>query len=809
MASMIEGGVSGIVNMRSARPFDNPGTHFTFQAQGNYGEISGEVSPRLAFTGSWSNDTFGVLVGAAYVDNKFGTEGFESVGWTNAGLSAAQCSGGTAAACDLRGGNNFTIPATVPMGAGNGLVEGSTLNAAALLALNPGLTTTQISEALIPRLARPVDFSGSRERESFLVSLEYRPTEKVRFYGDTLYSKGHRQFDRVDMNWVVRNGNTMIPRNLQVDENNVVTSGEFLNSQFFLEHRPYDETLDFWSFNPGMHVDFRENVQLDFQLNQTRGWYYREAPTMLVSTPLNSGVRVDYSNEGGDFPTVSTAFGLNDPNAGWSWAGGRLNIQNEKRVTHTRGAHLDLRFGQDDANIKVGAAYDEISRGISGRDNSGAWEELVCRGLDPMGVRRTTCDGNQALSSTPLAVPQSALAGYLEAGPAGFIVVDARRFMADTNYRALADAAPEGNGTATGTSTGGVSERTKGFYTEFNGESEYFGRDVRLNLGVRYVQTDQEIAGPVTIAGVRQEQTLLADYDAFLPSFNAAVDMAEDLVFRLAASRTMTRANPSQMLPNTTFNDVSAQIASQGNPRLSPFLSTNIDLGGEYYTGDEGYIGATLFAKQITGFTVAGSNTIPFLDLGIPFDTLSDAQRQAINNRGGPNVALVTVNQQVNAQATLKIQGYELNLVQPLSFVTEGLGFSANYTKVSQSVTGTGINPQATGIAPSTYNATVYYERAGFMARASYTHSDALTVTAANTGGQNGIPLAQLFGDEFNQLDFSAAYEFADLPTSPQLTLNVVNALGEHRRSTFSFDNATNSLYNGGYSVLLGVRMKF
>jgi len=821
MASMIEGGVSGVVNMRSARPFDNPGTHFTFQAQGNYGEISSEVSPRVALTGSWTNETFGVLVGAAYVDNKFGTEGFESVGWTNANLNDAQCGSpsidhdnNTATApqniCNYRvGGNNFSIPATVRPGTGNGLVANSTLDAAALMALNPGLTPLQLSEALIPRLARPVSFSGARERVAGLVSLEYRPTDWLRFYGDTLYSKGHRTYDRIDMNWVVRNSNFMVPRNVKVDENNVVTSGEFLNSQFFLEARPYDETLDFWSFNPGMHVDFTERVQLDFQLNKTRGWYYREAPTILVSTPLDSGVRVDYSNEGGDFPIFSTSFGLNDPNAGWQWNGGRVNIQNEKRVTHTSGAHADLRFGDDDANIKVGAAYDEISRGISGRDNSGAWEEAICRGLDPMGVRRTVCDGNQAASSTPLAVPQSALASYLRAGPAGFITVDFDRFMADTNYRALADSAVEGNGTATGTSTGGVNERTVGSYLEFNGTTQYFDRDVRFNIGARYVKTDQAITGPVTIAGVRQEQTLLSSYDAFLPSFNAAINLADNLVFRIASSRTMTRANPSQMLPNTTFGDVSAQIASQGNPRLAPFLSTNFDIGGEYYTGEEGYIGLTLFAKQLTGFTVAGSNTIPFNQLGIPYNTLSQAQQAAIDQRGGPDVAVVTVNQQVNAQATLKIQGYEVNWVQPLSFVTQGLGVSANYTKVSQSVTGVGINPQATGIAPVTYNGTVYYENAGFTVRASYTFTDALVATAANTGGQNGIPSAQLFVDAYKALDMSASYEFSDWPTSPQLTLNVTNLLGEHRRSTFMFDNATNSLYEPGYSVLLGIRAKF
>ena len=63
----------------------------------------------------------------------------------------------------------------------------------------------------------------------------------------------------------------------------------------------------------------------------------------------------------------------------------------------------------------------------------------------------------------------------------------------------------------------------------------------------------------------------------------------------------MTRPNPSAMLPATNFGDPSAQNATQGNPDLQPYLSTNIDIGGEWYTGDEGYVGLTLFGKQMTG----------------------------------------------------------------------------------------------------------------------------------------------------------------------------------------------------------------
>ena len=113
---------------------------------------------------------------------------------------------------------------------------------------------------------------------------------------------------------------------------------------------------------------------LDLQLNKSRSWFFREAPTVLVSSPL--GITVEYDNTG-DYPVATpTNFDLNDPAAGWTWVGGRLNIQNEKRLTHTEGAHADLRWGDARTNLKFGLAYDQISRGISGRDNSGAWEDV-------------------------------------------------------------------------------------------------------------------------------------------------------------------------------------------------------------------------------------------------------------------------------------------------------------------------------------------------------------------------------------------------------------------------------------------------
>lgn len=796
-ASLLEGGVSGVVDMRSARPFDNPGKHLTYQLQGEWNDISEKFSPRGAVTGSWTNDegTFGVLVGVSSVRGRIGVEGYETIGWTNPGLTYTQCGltppAGTPAtnqpaACNVGGGNGWRIPDTVPnrpATVGAGLVPGTVIDRDYLLGLNPGLTIDQISEALIPRLGRPVHMSGDRDRDAFLASFEWRPNENMNFYLDTMYAEAHRTNERLDINLIGRNGN-MIPLNMEVDANGVVTSATFTNAQYFLEARPYIEDVKYWSVNPGGTFWFGDEggIKLDVQANMSRSWMFRESPTILVNSPFTT---VDYANDG-SLPTTDTALDLNDPNLGWTFAGGRVNVQNEKRVTETAGARADLQFGEDKRNIRVGVAWDDAKRRIQGFDNSAAWQANVLS-----------------------VVGDAGLASYLRPGPYGFISVDFDRFKEDTDYYRYRDEAPESGGPNTGGSTGGFHEKTVGAYVEVNGEADVWNRTLRFNAGVRYVTTDQKVEGPVTIAGVRQWQTLTGDYDEILPSFSAAWDVADDVVLRMSASRTMTRPNPSSMLPNTTFTDQSAQNASQGNPNLTPYTSTNFDIGGEWYTGDEGFIGLTLFSKRVEGYTYQGVNTIPFLQLGIPFADLTESQQLAINQRGGPDAATVNVQQQVNANASLDIRGYEVIWVRPLDFVFEGLGFMANYTHISLKPEGQDANRLAGnvfGIAPTLWNATTYWENDKASVRLSYTWSDDVVATGPN---QQGIPYAQLKGEARGQLDLSASYTLDRFKSKPQITLNMVNITGEERRSNFHWDNAVNDLYDPGRTIMLGIRGTF
>jgi TonB-dependent receptor len=824
-ASMIDGGVSGVVDMHPARPFDKPGRQLTFQLQEGYGEVGKNYSPRGAVLASVTSDTFGVLAGVAAVRNKSTTNGYETIGWTNPTITYGMCGttppptsnfAGAAPTCNTTGGNGWSQPGTstttgfgvVPNGVGNGLVAGTPIDAAFLLAHNPGLTLNQISNALIPRLGREAYLNGNRDRVAEIVSLEYRPSDTLHFYLDTMYAEGKRNFDRIDMDLVGRNGG-IIPLNLQVDANNVVTSGTFANAQYFLEARPYREEVQFYNINPGMHYQATSWLGVDFQLNRTRSDFLRDSPTVLINSPLGQGVTVNYTNNGGIPGTANTNFNLNDPNAGWTWAGGRVNIQDEKRMTQTRGGHLDVQFGTDPWNVKVGGAFDDVQRIITPYDNSAAWQTAICGGnvAYTPGTSAAACTGG----GNSL-VPQSALASYLAPGPAGFVTIDFPRILAASNYYNFDNNPPISNTSNTSANMGGVREKTWGEYLEFNGHRDVWGRNLRVNAGLRYVDTNQTISGPYLVGGVAQRgpwQNLITDYSKVLPSMNMAYNVTDTIVGRFSASRTITRPNPSAMLPATNFSDPSGATASQGNPLLQPYLSKNIDFGGEWYTGREGYLGLTLFQKKMDGFTVGGTSTIPFSQLGIDFNSLGATQQAGINSRGGPNAATVVVTQQINANGLLTIRGLEANWVQPLGRWferLEGFGYTLNYTHIAQHSDGTGAPAQAYGISPKTYNGTVYYDRNGLSVRVSYVWGAAQVSTG---GGQNGIGAAQLYADSYGQWDMSASYELPMFSMKPQITLNAINFTNEKQRSYFQFQNAAYTLYQPGYQIMLGIRGKF
>jgi TonB-dependent receptor len=431
------------------------------------------------------------------------------------------------------------------------------------------------------------------------------------------------------------------------------------------------------------------------------------------------------------------------------------------------------------------------------------------------------------------------------------VTVDWDRFREDSNYDEFHDNAPETGSANTGASGGLIREKTLGIYGEVNGDVEIGDLRLRYNAGLRWVKTKQRIGGRVSIPDPRNADpdgngplpacpggnaignpldgacypnlvnfvTFDNSYDNWLPSVSGALNITRNAIVRASVSRTMTRPDPNAMLPGLNFSSPSADVGTVGNSALEPYKSFNIDVGFEYYTGREGLIAVAAFRKALTGFTINGTNTVPFSALaqyGVTFETLTPTQQGAINARGGPNSAEVVLQQQVNAEGTLKVNGLEFTWVQPLDFLLDrylglpGFGFNANLTLIDQKASGAAASSVvALGVPPVTYNITGYYERGGFSARLSTTFTRGSQTANAN---QNGIPAAALFGDDYQQWDFSSRLDLGrvfGIDHLPELTFDIINITKAKQRSYFQFENATFTSYEPGRTILVGFRGSF
>ena len=130
------------------------------------------------------------------------------------------------------------------------------------------------------------------------------------------------------------------------------------------------------------------------------------------------------------------------------------------------------------------------------------------------------------------------------------------------------------------------------------------------NVGVRWVHTKDAISGnqrrtnpdgttvtPVVIDPVSVGNS----YSNWLPSANLRAHLTDRLQLRLSASETLTRPDFSQLSPALTV--VPAQLAaSSGNPNLKPIKSTSGDVSLEWYFGRSSSVYVAGFYKRVKGF---------------------------------------------------------------------------------------------------------------------------------------------------------------------------------------------------------------
>jgi iron complex outermembrane recepter protein len=328
-----------------------------------------------------------------------------------------------------------------------------------------------------------------------------------------------------------------------------------------------------------------------------------------------------------------------------------------------------------------------------------------------------------------------------------------------------------------------VNEKTQALY----GMAKLVGEQWKGNVGLRIVRTQQvahynegaDAAAPGDTIypdphnGDYIHVTTSKTYTDLLPSLNLSYEFTHKLIGRFAASRTMTRADYTDLAGAVSLNGQNG-TGSGGNPQLKPVRSTNWDASIEWYFAPQALLEFGVFYMDLTSYIGYGQTTV-----------------LAPNLQQNPIVSTPTypyaVAQPVNDKGTNK--GFELAWQQPVAY---GFGIDLNYTYAD----GRDSNgaPLA-GSSKHTYNAEGWYENDFLSARLIYSYrSDFLT------GIVSALPQYVASAG-----DVSASINYK-LTSQLSLSFDAKNLTGQLARQYVVNKDMPAAIYNNGKQFYLGLK---
>jgi iron complex outermembrane receptor protein len=310
-----------------------------------------------------------------------------------------------------------------------------------------------------------------------------------------------------------------------------------------------------------------------------------------------------------------------------------------------------------------------------------------------------------------------------------------------------------------------VEEKTTSAYAMADLDVDLGSIPVHINTGVRHVDTT------VTSEGYHQIQmsngttgytdspvSKQGSYQKYLPSINLTAELADNLLLRAAAAKTMMRPALSDIAYKRTASWSSYRY-TDGNPDLQPTYSKQWEIGLEKYLDNGGLLAASYFRKTIDG-VVVNSWTGVVKDVAV------------YNANGTLNGTYdFDVYQPTNAEDSYQVDGFELAVQFPLRVLfsaLDGFGINANYTRLDSSLAGEsslGIKTPMPGLAENSYNFTLYYENSRFDARLAYNYKSKYVESL-------GYDMYPIWRDDYGQLDASIGYRLGD---RFKLSLDAIN----------------------------------
>ncbi|PKP93388.1 MAG: TonB-dependent receptor [Alphaproteobacteria bacterium HGW-Alphaproteobacteria-16] len=755
-ASINGASIGATINIKTLRPLDQKeGFKVAGAATGMWSELAESWNPEFSGVASWKNQsgTFGIALSGVYAEqeNRY---------------------------------DEFTI--------GAGHVRRSSTdsyyNAGGVAGARIGPNVAPFTRVSMPSNLSPFFFERDLTRWAVNGSVQMRPSDSLTVTIDGLYSKARFLEQQTGLAYDFAGG-TLVEQ--------VVENGEAVFQRYqggFVDQIIQYDDRDVTTTQFGINVDWKPTdtlrIRLDGSLSDAAK---RGRENSRFTTIRRKNIDFFFDRRSGS-PIYD--YGLSSPNYAnaatatqgitahyYIWGGGSY-VDDE--IEEYR-ADIEWKPGNGNLTLSGGGMAQSRVKTITGFEM-------------PFGQQCAYCDSNRLLPSTLFSPTNrnffsrysgNIIRDWLIYDPTELVnVVDG---FAAQDGRAFDAAIPSPSGSSV------VDERVRAAYLMASLDTQIGGMDFAVNVGLRYENTDYTSSGAsrtvlsAVPTGGGQNTIVVSDvipvsfrgkYEDWLPSINARLNLTDDLLLRLAASKVMTRPTLSDLSPRQTIQtNPGNETIRRGNPDLQPFRAKQVEGGVEWYFAPGALLSAAAFYKDIESFVTLV--TTPQLVDQVTFQvTVPD------NGEG----------------ATVK--GFEIGYRQsfdnwlPAPFDGFGVQASYNYTDSNAEYRNAVANVSfgLEGLSKNSYSLVGFYEKYGITARVAYTYRDNFLQVAS---GRNGEPE---YFDAYGQLDVSLAYDISDNFTVFADAVNLNNA----KEFIYSVsEDRTKEYRTTGRRVSAGVRVKF
>ena len=549
-ADLVEGGVSGAINVITRRPLDfRQQLTFEASAQANYNDLSSKTKPHVSALVALKNDasTAGFLLQGFSEKAAVRRDGQEILGYT-------------------------PISAT---------------SAAAVA--NPAL-----AGVLVPTFIGASLFEQTKKRSGGAFDVELRPARGVSLDLNGFYSElkaGHQ-----NTNWLAAPANSIntanqIPQNPVVRNNTLVAAGFAVNNgEVDNIYRP-DAGGESWYLDLNGKFKVNDDLSLSGRVGKTHGVGY-DRNDVYYQNNVDGGMV--YALNGMSPATIAYPGGNTAVPGSTAWAGGgeAQSVDQEK-------------YAQVDADWRMrGALLSTIRFGARFTDHDRTAEHPLETRPGPLGFTNPGPAWSGEMYPSDFA---NDLGGNLSSNYfkyAGWALgqwgaVPGNRLLDYTLRHNWMDEFQ-------------VGEKTAALYAMAELGGDNWSGNIGLRAVETRQTTIVNLPGgpnPVTGSafGPYTPTVFKRTYRDYLPSANVKFDVRPDLVVRAAVAKTMARPDYSALGGSVSLND-DALSGSGGNVNLDPVRSTNFDLSAEWYFAPKALLSAGLFYMDLRSIVAQGTS---------------------------------------------------------------------------------------------------------------------------------------------------------------------------------------------------------